>query len=290
MITKNAKKIYISIALMAIVFNVYAVPEFHNTSHGRALSSLQGINTASTGREADAPAVSGIDKIVGGIEAGNGEFPFMVSLQVRGEHFCGGSLIKKNWVLTANHCINGFVKGDSVIIGANDLTQITEAEIFTAAEIIRHPESPVSNPVDYDFALIRLDGESKFPPIPLNHSELGGDIELVYAGWGRTSGTATHNENLLRKVTVPLVSSSTCSRIWQSQRKITDRMICTGFHDSDKGACNGDSGGPLLMGAGADRTLVGVVSWGSDGCTGHWAFGVASKVSSVIEWIESTTR
>ena len=41
--------------------------------------------------------------IVGGKEAKPGEFPWHV--EVRGEDSCGGTLINKDWVLTAGHCV-----------------------------------------------------------------------------------------------------------------------------------------------------------------------------------------
>jgi trypsin len=45
-----------------------------------------------------------VDDIVGGTAASSGEFPFIVSLQQSGSHFCGGSLLNANTVITAAHC------------------------------------------------------------------------------------------------------------------------------------------------------------------------------------------
>lgn len=43
-------------------------------------------------------------RIVGGIELDISDAPYQVSLQRGQQHFCGGSVINNNWVLTAAHC------------------------------------------------------------------------------------------------------------------------------------------------------------------------------------------
>lgn len=43
-------------------------------------------------------------RIVGGFAMNITEVPWQVSLQLRGSHFCGGSIIGKSWILTAAHC------------------------------------------------------------------------------------------------------------------------------------------------------------------------------------------
>jgi hypothetical protein len=48
-------------------------------------------------------------RIVNGEEASPGKWPWQVSLQIRAgaqyHHFCGGSLIRADWVVTAAHCL-----------------------------------------------------------------------------------------------------------------------------------------------------------------------------------------
>jgi len=48
-----------------------------------------------------------VSQIVGGVPAVQGDFPFIVSLQQGGSHFCGGSLLNANTVITAGHCGQG---------------------------------------------------------------------------------------------------------------------------------------------------------------------------------------
>uniref|UniRef100_A0A673UNN9 Peptidase S1 domain-containing protein n=1 Tax=Suricata suricatta TaxID=37032 RepID=A0A673UNN9_SURSU len=42
--------------------------------------------------------------VVGGRAAPGKSWPWLVSLQHQGQHFCGGAPIAKHWVLTAAHC------------------------------------------------------------------------------------------------------------------------------------------------------------------------------------------
>jgi hypothetical protein len=45
--------------------------------------------------------------IVGGVAAAQGDFPFIVSVQIGGRHDCGGTLLNANTVVSAAHCFFG---------------------------------------------------------------------------------------------------------------------------------------------------------------------------------------
>jgi hypothetical protein len=47
-------------------------------------------------------------RIVGGDPALEGEWPWMVSLDDRSGHFCGGTLITNRWIVTASHCLDRY--------------------------------------------------------------------------------------------------------------------------------------------------------------------------------------
>lgn len=227
-------------------------------------------------------------KIVGGTEASIGEFPFIVSLQ-SGSHFCGGSLIRKNWVLTAAHCVKG-MSVKKIVVGLHDQKDLTNAEVLTPKTIIAHPLYN-SRTMVYDFALIETNENSRFEPIALNPTEIaiGSDtIMSTVAGWGTLREGSYSLPAKLQKVDVPLVSKDTCNVPYKGQ--IQDSMICAGYETGGKDSCQGDSGGPLIAeDANRDRYLIGVVSWGQ-GCARAKFFGVYAKVSSVFDWINTTAQ
>src|SRR5262249_18463838 len=74
--------------------------------------------------------------VVGGTKAKKGEFPFIVSLHDKQGHLCGGSLIKKNWVLTAGHCVADGLKISKVYVGLMDQKKLKDAEMLTVKKVI----------------------------------------------------------------------------------------------------------------------------------------------------------
>ena len=56
-------------------------------------------------------------RIVNGVDADQGEWPWFVSLRSAygGDHFCGGSLVAGDVVMTAAHCVPGTSASDVVV-------------------------------------------------------------------------------------------------------------------------------------------------------------------------------
>ena len=90
-------------------------------------------------------------RIIGGSEANEGRYSFAVSMQDRIGHFCGGSLIAPDVVLSAAHCQGGEY---STVIGRHDLRTNDGDDIDVATEL-PHPDYD-SYSTNNDFMLLFL--------------------------------------------------------------------------------------------------------------------------------------
>lgn len=245
----------------------------------------------------------GAPRIVGGQEATPGEWPWQAALVRKGRdpyngQFCGGSIINKDWVLTAAHCVDTEEPGDlDVIVGIHDLGEPDPNYVRVAlSRIVVHPGWNDATK-DNDMALLKLatsvparaGGGSTLPiafanTAPGNIGNLTG-TPATTTGWGNTNPNGTNYPERLREVQVPIVSNAECR---DSYSNLTDNMICAGLPDGGKDSCQGDSGGPLVIYDNSAKKWiqVGVVSFGI-GCGAPGYPGVYARVSRYAEWISS---
>ena len=226
-------------------------------------------------------------KIVNGVPAGPGDFPWAASIAMVTQNgslfsYCGGSLLAPEWVATAAHC--EVEVGDKVILGRHDLTT-NQGHVHNVIQVINH-EDYNAQPNDSDIALLKLDPASSETPISLipdgsNLATTGNDFTVV--GWGHTEEGGTASD-VLMEVTVPIFSNQSCQDAYSGVVNITDNMLCAAAEGKD--SCQGDSGGPGMVVDSAqdmDR-LAGVVSFGV-GCARPDFPGVYTRVSQFVDWV-----
>ncbi|KAL4085053.1 hypothetical protein QTP88_027891 [Uroleucon formosanum] len=104
-------------------------------------------------------------------------------------------------------------------------------------------------------------------------------------GWGKT-GENENESYRLQKVDVPIISNEDCKKMGYLPEMITNNMICAGYKEGQKDACQGDGGGPLLRHIDSSDTMevVGIVSWGT-GCAIENFPGVYTRVTNYLDWI-----
>ncbi|XP_062427214.1 serine protease 55 [Rhea pennata] len=237
------------------------------------------------------PSQGNGERIIGGTDVEAGDFPWQVSIQSKGKHFCGGTIISSWWILTAAHCFVKELPPDlTVVLGGVDLSHKLENKKLDS--LILH-ENFDSESMENDIALILLDS-----PIQLNEQKMPICLPFIsdlhvwkdcwVAGWGTTlAGISVSASQVLQKVEMKLISREQCLE-WIPQ--LADNMLCAGLEEGGKDACQGDSGGPLVCTHGNTMKwfAIGIVSWG-EGCGEKQSPGIYTAVYSYLGWIQAET-
>jgi secreted trypsin-like serine protease len=225
------------------------------------------------------------------------QWPWIVALKSDGEQFCGASLINRQWILTAAHCvydpssntIDTNLEIQAVFLQSNLNQSNTQSFTRNISEIHIHPEYSYNLDLN-DIALLKLDKTvDNINPILLPGSSydaftIAAGTQATVLGWGLTQET-TDDEVILRKVELPITEQAVCS---QSMAKnlinIEDSMICAGYPEGGKDACSGDSGGPLVYFSDPlqNWVQVGIVSFGI-GCALADEYGVYTRISKYTQ-------
>jgi len=207
------------------------------------------------------------DKIVGGTEVVKNSWPWIAKLGMG----CGGSILNKNWILTAAHCCEGRSSVE-IIIGAHNgnyyPTYDDSEKVYYAKQIINHPDyNTVPGGLGFDFCLLEttepmdLDGLTRDIACLPDYApkENSGHSECFVAGFGTTSSGGGLADNLL-SVDVGILADDVCSETVGSGFD-PESEFCAGYLSGGKDSCQGDSGGPLVCINDANEpVLTGVVS------------------------------
>ncbi|CAL4074578.1 unnamed protein product, partial [Meganyctiphanes norvegica] len=231
------------------------------------------------------------ERIAGGRPAIFGKFPWMVHFRYHAKDLndfvkCGGTVVKRQWVLSAAHCFKFLEERVEVTvkIGWVNLKQNEmDAETFLIFKnnIYIYPEySPAT--IDHDIALIRLPQELK-----INHLIqmicLGSNEHIttsqtgIAAGWGILKAGDTMIPDLLHEAALTIQGDDSCNKPQQ--------FICA--HSPGKDTCGGDSGGPLMIQKDGRWYQIGVVSHGPTDCGDHSDPGQYTRIPNYLPWIRS---
>ncbi|XP_018394851.1 PREDICTED: trypsin-7-like [Cyphomyrmex costatus] len=232
------------------------------------------------------------ERIVGGKLAYPGEIPYQISLQYGGEHFCGGVIINKVYILTAAHCVYGINSSDvSVIVGTTDLRKPHSEHLVQSIYVHEEFNITIINGliiVSADIALLKLQSPLKFSclvssvNLPEQNQTVEAGSTVVVSGYGVTSPEGNFTTQLY--VVKNIITNETyCRETYEKDLNIsiTHQHICANHPVIQKGACAGDSGGPLTF----NGLLIGLVSFGNEGCTSVKYPAVYTRVALFIDWI-----
>ncbi|XP_074854719.1 serine protease 53 [Carettochelys insculpta] len=245
-------------------------------------------------------------RIVGGVDAVRGEWPWQASLQSRGKHICGGTVIGGQWVLSAAHC---FTEKDTttdpsswkVVLGRLQLSSDEPWGIVrNVSRIITH-EKYKDFTKGLDISLLRLSEPVPFSRdiapvcLPYASHQFAFGSKCWATGWGRVKEDVMLPHPMpLQKVELDLLSAETCNCIHNNLRQkefsnpAGPGLICAGFQSGGQGPCQGDSGGSVVCSENGTWFQAGILSF-SAGCAQPHSPILMTEVTAYARWIQNHT-
>ncbi|KAM4545848.1 enteropeptidase [Odontesthes bonariensis] len=236
-------------------------------------------------------------KVVGGVNSVKGAWPWIVSLHWRGRHACGASLIGRDWLLTAAHCVYGknvHLQFWSAILGLHAQSDQNSEDVQTRRvdRVFIH-RAYDRRTKQADIAMMHLQQPITYSQwvqpvcLPAENQSFPAGKKCFISGWGREAEGGS-SPNILQEAELPLVAHHECQRLLP-EYTFTSSMLCAGYPEGGVDSCQGDSGGPLMSLEDGRWTQIGVTSFGV-GCGRPQRPGAYARVSAFVSWIAQTRR
>jgi uncharacterized protein (TIGR03382 family) len=208
--------------------------------------------------------------IIGGTQATPGEFPSTVAVEVAGG-LCSGTLVTKDWVMTAAHCLSPAVlhvanqaavtSSVRVHFGTVNLSR-SSGNVGTATDTIPNPGFSIDQLGHSDVGLIRLAAPvENITTVPVNldpaNAPIG--ISVTMVGFGTTAVGAGGSVGIEFVVGQKSIA---CSSLGVG----SDGQLLCFSQTSGTGKCEGDSGGPSFAMVNGTQMQVGITSFGDTEC------------------------
>jgi secreted trypsin-like serine protease len=211
------------------------------------------------------PATATGARIVGGSLFA--DLPAVGALTYEGQEHCTATLIAPRKLVTAAHCVLGFLPSHMQFVIGADMSK-PEATLRVAS-LQAHPLYD-PNAINNDIAIVTLAEDAPVQPLAvldkMDSTYVG--KSLLFVGYGVTDGYAQTGEGMKRAV-------------WMDVSKLSPSQFQ--YNDTTRNTCNGDSGGPAFYRDSAGTYFVaGVTSYGDAHCT---QYGVDTRADKYLSFL-----
>jgi hypothetical protein len=210
---------------------------------------LTGLAVAAVGCEgADSGLAATRQPIVAGtLDTGDPAIMEVLSFKGNVGARCTATLVTPRVLLLAAHCFVETPGFERFVFPGNSDRNLADKDLLPAKAVVYDPQYTTPRQ-GHDFAIVVLETPMAIRPMPINRASLdqAGGKTVRYVGYGLTTVGDPNSGGIKRQNTAPLAD-------------VTRLLLA--IAPNPHGACEGDSGGPLLLDDGKGESIVGIASF-----------------------------